>query len=41
MLRWPEVPRLGWPSQGERRSPVEVVATMGTYLTRTCPCPGR
>ena len=38
MLRMPEVPRLGWPSQAEpagRRSPVEIVATMGTYLTRT------
>jgi acyl-CoA thioesterase-1 len=34
----PEVPRLGWPSQAEpagRRSPVEIAATIGTYLTRT------
>ena len=41
MLRMPAVPRLSWPSpfggtgEGERRSPVEIVATMGTYLTRT------
>ncbi len=38
MLRMPAVPHLGWPSQAPdsgRRSPVEVVATMGTYLTRT------
>ena len=35
MLRMPEVPRLGWSGQDGRRSPVEVVATMGTYLTRT------
>ena len=41
MLRMPAVSRLAWPSrfggagEGERRSPVEIVATMGTYLTRT------
>jgi acyl-CoA thioesterase I len=38
MLRMPAVPRLGWPSEAAgdgRRSPVEIVATMGTYLTRT------
>jgi lysophospholipase L1-like esterase len=41
MLRMPAVSRLAWPSpfggaaDGGRRSPVEIVATMGTYLTRT------
>jgi acyl-CoA thioesterase-1 len=35
MPRLPEVRRLGRTSQGERRSPVEIVATMGTCLTRT------
>ena len=41
MLRMPAVSRLAWPSplsgtgEGGRRSPVEIVATMGTYLTRT------
>jgi len=41
MLRMPAVPRLAWPipfgspGEGGRRSPVEIVATMGTYLTRT------
>jgi len=41
MLRMPAVSCLAWPSplggtgEGGRRSPVEIVATMGTYLTRT------
>jgi acyl-CoA thioesterase-1 len=41
MLRMRAVPRLALPSpfggagDGGRRSPVEIVATMGTYLTRT------
>jgi acyl-CoA thioesterase I len=38
MAGMPAAPRLGWPSraaQGERRSPVEIVASLGTYLTGT------
>jgi len=38
MAGMPAAPRLGWPSRvanGERRSPVEIVASLGTYLTRT------
>jgi acyl-CoA thioesterase I len=41
MLRMPTVSSLslrspfGWTGDGGRRSPVEIVATMGTYLTRT------
>jgi acyl-CoA thioesterase I len=41
MLRMPAVSRLAWrgpfggTEEGGRRSPVEIVATMGTYLTRT------
>jgi lysophospholipase L1-like esterase len=41
MLRMPAVSRLAlrsplsWAEDGGRRSPVEIVATMGTYLTRT------
>ncbi len=38
MAGMPAAPRLGWPGRadrGERRSPVEIVASLGTYLTRT------
>jgi lysophospholipase L1-like esterase len=38
MAGMPAVPRLGWAgraAQGGRRSPVEIVASMGTYLTRS------
>src|SRR5271165_7222808 len=35
MLRISAGPRLRSPGEGGRRSPVEIVATMGTFLTRT------